>query len=257
MSHDNSNSVPVSGTLKSISILLAMLMLAVSCYHAGGFLWRTSGEGWVRYAMVATVFALLAASHCLSHLIGHAVKRGMVFVALLCTLTLVPIELFSIATSAASLDSRVITSVRRENHSSPEYLAAMRTVNNYQAQIESLRLSANKLPDNYVSKRESLHNKISVLQTRQDRAQDKANNINVSTTGAVYASLEAATSLSASDVSRVASVMLSVAPLSLGFALATVSGVRRKSKTGAAAVIRNELERAEPVKKLKRHLQAV
>ncbi len=251
MSQDNSNSAPVPGVLKSVSILLALLMLGVSCYHAGSFLWRTSGDGYQRYAMVLTVFGLLAASHCLSHFVGHAIKRGLTFVALLCACTLVPIELFSIATSAASLDSRVITSVRRENQNSPEYAAAMRTVNNYQAQIESLRNSADKLPVTFVSKRESLHSKITHLQHQQDQAQDKANNINVSTTGAVYASLEAATSLSASDVSRTASVMLSVAPLSLGIAFAAVAGTTRREKNKA------HNGKGEPGKKSARHLSAV
>jgi hypothetical protein len=241
----------VSGVLKTVSITIALLMLGVSCYHGGSFMWRTSGEGWQRFAMVLTVFGLLAASHCLAHFVGHAIKRGLVFIAILCAVTVLPIEVFSIATSGAALDSRVVDSVRRENHSSPEYKAHMRTVNNLQAQIESLRLSADRLPDTYVSKRESLHNNISRLQQQQDVAQQRANAVNVSTTGAVYQSLENSTGITSADVSRTAAVMLSVAPLSLSIALAALSGasLRRESMT--------HTNRAQTRKKSQRHLQAV
>ena len=251
MSRFDNSSAPVNGALKLISISLALLLLGVSCYHAGSFLWRTTEGNYQRVALACTVFGLLAASHCLSHFVGHAIKRGLVFVGLLCACTVIPIELFSIATSAASLDSRVINSVRRENQNSPEYAAAMRTVNNYQAQIESLRKSADNLPVTFVSKRESLHSKITQLQHQQDKAQDKANNINVSTTGAVYAGLERATSISAGDVSRIASIMLSVTPLSLGIAFAAVGGHTRREKNKA------HNGKAEPGKKSARHLSAV
>jgi len=175
----------------------------------------------------------------------------MVFIALMCVGTVVPIEAFSIATSAAALDSRVVDSVRRENQASPEYKAALRTVDNYQKQIEALRDSASRLPDTFVSKRESIHNKIAVLQTHQDNAQQAANNINVSTTSAVYTSLENSVGVTSADVSRTAAVMLSVTPITLGIAFAAVAGSTRRHKT----VIKTD--KAQSAKKSKRHLQAL
>lgn len=248
MSHDNNNSAPVSGTLKTISILLILLFLAVSVYHAGSFMYRTTAEGWQRHAMIATVFGLLASSHCLAHMVGQGIKQGLIIVALLCGATVVPIELFSVATSSAALNSRVVDSVRRENHSSPEYKAALRTVDNYQKQIEQLMASAEKLPTTYVTKRESIHNKIAVLQTRQDRAQREANKVNVSTTGAVYSSLTDSTGLTAQDVSATAAIMLSVTPIVLGIGFAALSG-RRKTFI--------EPVKADSGKKQSRRLHAV
>lgn len=250
MSQDNSISVPASGALKAISFLLILLFLAISVYHAGSFMYRTSAEGWQRYAMIGTVFGLLASSHCLAHMVGQGIKQGMIVIALLCGGTVVPIELFSIATSTAALNSRVVDSVRRENHSSPEYVAAMRTVDNYQKQIEALRASAEKLPSTYVSKRESLHNKISVLQLRQDRAQRAANQINVSTTGAVYSSLESSTGLTAESVSGTAAIMLSITPIVLGIGFAALSGSARRNKSQSTS-------KGNTGKKSARHLQAV
>jgi len=251
MSHANNSSVPVSGALKSISIILALLMLGVSCYHAGSFLWRTSGDSYQRYAMVVTVFGLLAASHCLSHSVGQALRQSMVFIALMCVGTVVPLEAFSIATSAAALDSRVVDSVRRENQASPEYKAALRTVDNYQQQIEALRQSTSRLPDTYVSKRESIYNKIAVLQTHQDNAQQAANNINVSTNSAVYTSLENSVGVTSADVSRTAAVMLSITPITLDIAFAAVAGAGRKRKTTV------KTDKAQSGKKSERHLSAV
>ncbi len=96
----------------------------------------TTAEGSQRYVTIAIVFGLLAFSHCLAHMVGQGIKQGLIIIALLCGATVAPIELFSVATNSAAMNSRVVDSVGRENHNSLEYKAALRTVDNYQKQIE-------------------------------------------------------------------------------------------------------------------------
>ena len=251
MSQANSTSGASFPVLKSFCVILGIVLLGVSCYHGGSFLWRTSEAGHQRIAMLVMVVGLLATSHCLAHLVGHAFSTGKIFIALLCVATSIPIEGFSIITSTAALDNRIIETTRRENHASPEYKRAVKNVENIQNQLDRQMLAMEKLPANQGSNSRKANEAITATQIRLQDAQNVASAVNVSSTDAVYKSIEGFTGFSSSDVSRMAAVMLSIAPLVLGIAVAGISGpLKRFIPKGTKA-------KATPVKKRKRHLQAV
>lgn len=217
-------SSPVPNGVKSAALAVGLLLLTVSVFHASWIMWKLSDDPLQRVAMVTTVIGLLASSHVLARLAGatYAESRGVA--AVLCILCLLAVEAFSIATSAASLGSRVDAATRAENHSSPEYEMAMTTVRAYERQIRALQDAAAQMPVTYVTKRMQTSDQIVALTARLERAQRAANEVNVSTTGRAFDGIEASTGLSATDVTLVAAVMLSAVPMAMGIAVGALSG---------------------------------
>ena len=214
----------ITGGISAASIVLGLMMLGVSTYHATSFLWAMTEDPFQKAAMLATVVSLLASSHVLARLLGISWKQGRGLLMLICGVSIIFVELFSIGTSASSMSSKAIQGVRNENLASPEYKMAMQNVRNYQSQILSLQSNANKLPDNYVTKRNQIQDRISRLQTKMEAAQNTANNVNVSTTGKALDGMEARWHITHEDVSLTASLMLSIVPLVMGIAIGVLNG---------------------------------
>ena len=238
------NSSPLTPGERAACIAVAGGCLAVSIMQAGHHMWQMAATPIQQVWLIGTVVFLLTGSQVIARLTGRNIAQRNFLISSLCLVCICFLEMFSIATSMASLDGRVASARRSQNLASPEYTMAMQNVSNYQQQIESLRSSSKKLPANYATKRQQLNDRITMLQTRMERAQRSANEIDVSVTGQTMDRIQERTGVSSTDMALTAAIMQSTTPLMINLAVGALV-MRRKVTTGVV-----------PGKKQQRHLRA-
>ena len=200
------------------AITVAVGCLLVSITQAASYLWSFASTPVQQFWLCGTVVFLLTGSQIIARLAGRNIAAGNSSVAGLCLLSVLVLECFSVATSIQSLDGRVVSVIREQNLASPEYSRALQKVSNYQTQIQSLQKSIDKMPDNFITKREGARREMMALQTRLDRAHRDADNIDVSVIGKSMQNITDSVGVTPTNIAAVAAISLSFVPLIINIA---------------------------------------
>lgn len=208
----SNNSLSVGLSLANLTV--SACCLSVSAFQAGIWILDVVPNQLQAIVMVAGVISILLGSQVIARMTGQAMvaklPRWVAFVGVLC---IVAIEVLSVSTSTTAFSSNMLDSRETQNKQSAEYNFAIQDVKNYQRQIDALTSQLEKLPANYVTKRQEVTREIKQLQADKMRVQNDARNIDVSISGAAFDGLESSTGLSSGDVAFIFALLLSIVPL--------------------------------------------
>jgi len=225
----------LSGGLASACLAVSGICLATSLFQTKLFIHGSMGHTPQANIMILGVCGALLGSQVLARLVGQGVAaKAPRWAILLGVLSIGVIELLSVGISTISFDGNLLATSRVINLNSPEYDAMQRNIARYVRQIDSLQQQADELPASYVTKRQELNALILDIQWRGSTEQQRASDLNVSTSDQAFNRLSETTGVSQSGIALIMGLLLSLVPMSINLLAGSLGWTRDLKKTAKA-----------------------
>lgn len=237
---ENNTITPAEATFAAV---VGGSLLAVSISQGSSHVWHMGTTALEHLWLVGMVVGALLGSQIMLRLAILNWKSDQFAIAFVLLCLVLGAERFSFITTRDAVHGRAATTIRSENLSSPEYRQAMKQVENYQKQVDSLMNSYDSLPVTYATKKENVQKQINTTTAKLERAQKMANSVNVSVTGKTMHD-------GGVGMSKLIALLQSAIPIAINLGTIMLSGSRQKRSISPVRSSPGKKPQARPARKV-------
>lgn len=215
--------------LVTLSALAVMTFIAVSWSQAYDFLYTmgstTKGKRLIGAYCLAVLITALLISAWLKH--GAVDSHHTAWIGLAVIVGIL-IEVFSMGTSVAALNNRILNAERTQNTESPEWATHDNRVKLLTNQIIHMQNKIAELPANYHKVETNLYEQMAILDDKLEAAQLARSGVNVSSVGQTFDRIQGMIGLKPEHLTTLAAFLLTVCPhILIGLALPQLGNAMR------------------------------